>query len=152
MFHYYKLFLLLLQFVIPVFIIGYKNRYDNGSKTLFRFFAAVMIVWIYIAAMRSVIPDIDLYLAVTDKERNLISLGDGAKNAFAYMLGWIPGVIISAIAWALVRAWRWMTPKLKSSAVKHNPDKISGSYSNHTVTPVESGAPINSKQSIPSSL
>lgn len=112
MFHYYKVFLLLIQFAIPISIIGFKNKCDNASNTLLRFCIAVLLVWGYIFIMRSVIVEIDLLLATTAKERFLISQGDGAKNAFAFMFGWIPGIISSGISWLLIRGWLWLKPKL----------------------------------------
>ena len=49
----------------------------------------------------------DLALANSQEEIQVLSNGDGAKNAFALLFGWVPGVFVTLVAWGIARVWRW---------------------------------------------
>lgn len=108
MFHYYKTALHVVLILLPILIIGYKNHFDNEKKTALRFAFAVGVIWIYLLGVRFTVDTVDLWLAVTPEEIQMINDGDGAKNAFALVFGWVPGIILSALSWLLLRGWLWL--------------------------------------------
>jgi hypothetical protein len=105
--HPYKWLLLAITIAVPFAIVAYRNNFDRGWVTLTRSVVAVAAVWLIILGTRGLVDYVDVRLAVTQAELDLISNCDGARNTFALLLGWVPGVILAAMSWALARAIRW---------------------------------------------
>jgi hypothetical protein len=104
--HSYKLVLLAILVVIPFLIVCVGNRFQSAVQTIVRFVVAVLVVWAYIIGVRLIVVPADLALATTPEQVQAIYDGDGGKNAFAAVFGWIPGVVLAAFSWASGRAWR----------------------------------------------
>lgn len=105
---YYKIALCVLLILFFILIIGYKNHFDNEKKIVLRFVIAVGVIWIYLLGVRFTVDSVDRWLALTPQEIQMMNDGDGAKNAFALVFGWVPGIILSALSWLLFRSWLWL--------------------------------------------
>jgi len=106
-FHYYKIVLTIGVLALPYIALAWRNNFDSSKKTALRFVFAVIAVWGYLLASRFVIEAVDLSLANTQAEVQSIYDGDGAKDVFALLFGWMPGLILAAVAWLLIRGYRW---------------------------------------------
>ena len=108
MFHYYKIALLIGLFALPLLILAWKNRFDSVTTTAVRFALAIVVIWAYLLASRFIVDAVDLSLAASQEEIQAICDGDGAKNAFALLFGWVPGLIVALISRLLARGWSWL--------------------------------------------
>jgi uncharacterized membrane protein YqaE (UPF0057 family) len=104
--HPYKLVLLIIQILLPYLVVAYRNRFDNVVATTLRFVLAVVVVWGWLLCTRLVVDYIDVRLAVTPEEFSSIYEGDGARNAFVLLLGWIPAVAQATVS-CIVAGWRY---------------------------------------------
>ena len=114
MFYDYKILLILGMFVSAGIVISWKNSFDRAQKTALRFILAIVVVWAYLIMSRFIVVEIDKALAVSQEELNSIAYGDGAKNLFALLFGWVPGILVVAIMWAITRSWFWLRARLSS--------------------------------------
>ena len=89
---------------MPLIIVNVGNNFTNGKKTAARIFVATVAVWGFLLASRFIVDAIDISLAKTQEEVQAIYNGDGAKNVFALMFGWVPGVILAIFSWVIGRA------------------------------------------------
>jgi hypothetical protein len=103
MFHYYKLALLLVTLIIPFVAFVKGNRFNSMTRSLLRALLAMVLVWVWILAMRLIVVKVDVALAQTPEQLKDIYDGDGPKNAAALLFGWVPGVVLVAIYWATAR-------------------------------------------------
>jgi hypothetical protein len=104
--HYYKDALLVGYILVPFLIMCLRNRFLSTPQTAVRFLVAVLAVWAYTIGVRLIVVPLDLSLATTPEQIQRIYDGDGAKNAFAAVFGWVPGVLLATIAWVWGRVWR----------------------------------------------
>jgi hypothetical protein len=120
MFHYYKLFLLAGMFAVSYGVVSWRNKFDKHAVTTVRIILSILAVWAYVLLSRFVVVEADLALATNQDEIRAIVNGDGAKNAFALLFGWVPGVLVTLIVLTATGVGRWMryriTPKVGDSA------------------------------------
>ena len=109
--HPYKYFLLFLMFAIPFLIISRKNQFNRGLATALRFGIAVLAVWAYLLLVRLIVVFMDPLLATTPEQIQEIYNGDGAKNLFALLFGWVFGLGAASVSWLFARAWWWLKHK-----------------------------------------
>ena len=107
MFHYYKILLFAGMFVLAFGIVGWGNRFDQARKTALRLLLSVVAIWAYVLLSRLIVVEMDLLLASSQEARQAVYDGDGAKNAFALLFGWVPAILVSTVAWMMARAWFW---------------------------------------------
>lgn len=107
MFHCYKIVLLVGLIMTPLAILGTKNSFDSAWRTALRFALAIAAVWAYLICVRLIVVLVDLALATDQEQERAIYDGDGAKNAFVLLFGWLPGLVLASSSWACFRAWRW---------------------------------------------
>ena len=110
--HYYKDILLACYIVAPFLIMCLGNRFRSAPQTAVRFLVAVFVVWGFIIGVRLIVVPLDLSLATTPEQIQQVHDGDGAKNAFAAVLGWVPGVVLATIAWVSGRGWRFIAERI----------------------------------------
>ena len=101
--HWYKDIIILFALVLPFSIIWFGNQFSSWRATLVRFIAAVLSVWLFVIITRYIVVYVDMRLAETQEQINEIADGDGAKNAFALLFGWVYGIVLSAFAWFIAR-------------------------------------------------
>lgn len=103
MYYPYKLGLTLVTIAIPLVVLVVGNRFSSGARTAVRALAAVGLTWAWIVVGRLIVNEVDVQLAETPLRLQEIYDGDGAKNAFAVLFGWLPGLILVALYWAIAR-------------------------------------------------
>jgi hypothetical protein len=99
----YKYILLLAVIALPYLAISYRNRFDRALFTVFRFFMAVIVVWGWLFFCRFAVDYIDLRLAESPEQLNMVYSGDGARNVVVLMYGWVPGVVLASVSWCVER-------------------------------------------------
>lgn len=110
--HPYKYALLLVTLLLPYMLVVFRNRFDKATITTLRFVLAVAAVWIWMLCIRVIVDHVDARLAVTHEQLESIYAGDGARNAFALLFGWVPGIVLATLSWGAARLWRWCRPNL----------------------------------------
>jgi hypothetical protein len=108
MFHFYKLILLILMFVISYGIVSWRNSFNNVWETTLRIIISILAIWGYVVLSRYIVVNADLALATNQDEIRLIANGDGAKNVFALLFGWVPGIIVTLMVLAVTAINRWV--------------------------------------------
>jgi hypothetical protein len=103
MYYHYKLGLLLVMLAIPMVVLVVGNTFASGTRTAIRALAAVALTWGWVVASRLIVNEVDIQLAETPQRLQEIYDGDGAKNAFAAVFGWLPGLILVALYWTIAR-------------------------------------------------
>jgi hypothetical protein len=106
--HTYKYFVIATIVLATLAVVAYRNTFDRPGITFVRFVAGTGVAWALIVASRFVIVAVDLQLAQTPEQLQQIYDGDGAKNAFALMFGWVPGLLIASGSWLAARFWHWI--------------------------------------------
>lgn len=106
--HAYKYLLVLLTLALPGLVMVWGNRFQRAGLTFLRFIVAVVAVWVWLLCVRFLVDAIDIRLTKTPEELHAIYAADGAANAVALLFGWVPGVLLSVLAWGLGRVWRWL--------------------------------------------
>lgn len=99
---------LILLLLLPLLIMGWGNRRRSAPSTALRFLLVVILVWVYLILARIHLADAEFAAARSIEELQAIYDGDGAKNAFAAVLGWVAGVFAAALAWGFCRMRRWL--------------------------------------------
>ena len=104
MYYHYKLVLFLVMLAIPFAVVVLGNQFNSGVRTFARVLLAVMLTWAWVIATRIIVNEVDVRLAETPERLQEIYDGDGAKNAFAAVFGWVPGLILVVVYWLVARA------------------------------------------------
>jgi len=99
--YFYKNIVIVVGILLPYFVFAYRNRFNNATLTLSRAVGAVIIGWAYMLVSTLLITDIDLKLAKTEQEIQLVSSGDGAKHAAALLVGWFPPLLLVIVYWVV---------------------------------------------------
>jgi glycerol uptake facilitator-like aquaporin len=99
---------LIFLLLLPLLIMGWGNRHGSVPSTALRFLLVVILVWIYIILTRIHLADAETAAARSIEELQAIYDGDGAKNAFAAVFGWVAGVFAATLAWGFCRMRRWL--------------------------------------------
>ena len=95
--------------LLPLLIMGCGNRHRCARSTALRFLLVVILVWVYLILARIHLSDAQVVAARSIEELQAIYDGDGAKNAFAAVLGWVPGAFAATLAWGCSRMQRWIS-------------------------------------------
>ncbi len=98
---------LLFLVLLPLLIMGWGNRHASARSTALRFLLVVILVWVYLILVRIHLADAEIAAAPSIEELQAIYDGDGAKNAFAAVLGWVPGAFAATLAWVCSRMRLW---------------------------------------------
>ena len=114
--HPYKWLLFAILLVVPFAIVAYRNRFDRSLVTLTRILVAIAAVWLLVLGTRLLVDYVDVRLATSQAELNLIYNGDGARNVFALLFGWVPGIILAAGSWVVARSFHWVRQRQKRVA------------------------------------
>ncbi len=101
--HWYKDIIIFVALFLPFSIIWFGNNFTSWRATALRFTIAVLSVWVFVILTRYIVVYVDMRLAETQEQINEIADGDGAKNAFALLFGWVYGIVLSTLAWFLAR-------------------------------------------------
>ena len=99
---------LIFLLLLPLLILGWGNRHGSAPSTALRFLLAVVLVWAYLVVARIHLLEAQVAAARSAEALQAIHDGDGAKNAFAAVLGWVPGVFAATLAWGasrMLRSW-----------------------------------------------
>jgi len=100
--------------LMPLLIMGWGNRHGSVPSTALRFLLVVIVVWVYLVSARIHLSDAQVAAARSVEELQAIYDADGAKNSFAAVLGWVPGVCLAALAWVGSRTRRWIEHRFRS--------------------------------------
>lgn len=114
MYYHYKLVLFLVMLLIPLMVLVVGNKFESRLKTVVRALTAVGLTWIWVIAIPIVVVKVDIMLANSPETLQEIYDGDGAKNAFAVLFGWVPGLVLVIFYWLIVRFYL-----LVKSCLKH---------------------------------
>ncbi len=114
MYHHYKLGLFLVMLAIPFIVLVARNKFKSRLQTAVRALAAVGLTWAWIIAIRIIVVKVDVMLADSPEMLQEIYDGDGAKNAFAAIFGWIPGLALVIIYWLIARTALLMRSRFKN--------------------------------------
>lgn len=114
MYYHYKLVLLLVMLAIPFVVVVLGNPFRSGLRTFLRMLAAVALTWGWVIAVRLIVTEVDMRLAESPERLQEIYDGDGAKNAFAAVFGWVPGIVLATLYWALARATLYARSRLRN--------------------------------------
>ena len=93
---------------------GWGNRHASVPSAALRFLLVVILVWVYLILARIHLSDAQVAAARSIEELQAIYDGDGAKNAFAAVSGWVPGACLATLAWAASRMRRWIEHRFRS--------------------------------------
>lgn len=97
--------------LLPLLIMGRGNRHASARSTALRFLLVVIFVWVYLILVRIHLADAEIAAARSIEELQAIYDGDGAKNAFAAVLGWVPGAFAASLAWGFSRMRCWLSSR-----------------------------------------
>lgn len=100
--------------LLPLLVMGCGNRHRSARSTALRFLLVVILVWVYLILARIHLSDAQVAAARSIEELQVIYDGDGAKNAFAAVLGWVPGAFAATLAWGCSRMRRWFSSWLSA--------------------------------------
>lgn len=95
--------------LLPLLVMGCGNRHRSARSTALRFLLVVILVWVYLILARIHLSDAQVAAARSIEELQAIYDGDGAKSAFAAVLGWVPGAFAATLAWGCSRMQRWIS-------------------------------------------
>ena len=113
MYHHYKLCLFLVMLAIPLIVLVAGNKFESRLQTAIRALTAVVLTWAWVIAIRIIVVKVDVMLANAPEMLQEIYDGDGAKNAFAALFGWIPGLALVIIYWLIARASLLLKSRIK---------------------------------------
>lgn len=99
---------LIFLLLLPLLIMGWGNRHGSVPSTALRFLLVVIFVWVYLILARIHLADAEVAAARSIQELQAIYDGDGAKNAFAAVFGWVAGISAATLAWGVCRMRRWL--------------------------------------------
>ncbi len=97
--------------LLPLLVMGWGNRRRSARSTALRFLLVVILVWVYLILARIHLSDAQVAAARSIEELQVIYDGDGAKNAFAAVFGWVPGAFAATLAWGFSRTRRWFSSR-----------------------------------------
>ena len=107
--------------VLPYLVFVIHNSFRRRWLTFFRALIAVGVGWLFLIAYATAADAINRVLASTPAEIEALNNGDGAKFAFAAVLGWVLPTIIVGASWVihgLVVPKIALTPHSKGTAHK----------------------------------
>jgi uncharacterized membrane protein len=105
---------LIFLLLLPLLSMGWGNRHRSARSTALRFLLVVILVWVYLVLARIHLSDAQVVAARSVEELQVVYDGDGAKNAFAAVLGWVPGAGLATLAWAASRMRLWIWHRFRS--------------------------------------
>lgn len=101
--YFYKFLLFAISIALPYLAISYRNQFDSALATASRFCLAVIVVWGWLWCSRIFVVYIDVRLAETAEQLEMIYAGDGAKDAAVLFFGWVPGLALASASWCIAR-------------------------------------------------
>ena len=101
---------------LPYLVFAIHNSFRRRWLTIFRALIAVGVGWIVMVAYVTAADAISRALATTPAEIEALNNGDGAKLAFAAVLGWLLPTFIVCVSWV---AHVYLVPRL----CKRRPNK-----------------------------
>ena len=87
--------------VLPYLVFAIHNSFRRRWLTFFRALIAVGVGWLFLIAYATAADAINRVLASTPAEIEALNNGDGAKFAFAAVLGWVLPTIIVGASWVI---------------------------------------------------
>ncbi len=87
------------SWVLPYLVFAIHNSFRRRWLTLLRAIIAVGIGWLFLIAYITASDAINRALAPTPAEFEALNNGDGAKFAFAAVLGWVLPALIVGASW-----------------------------------------------------
>ena len=87
--------------VLPYLVFAIHNSFRRRWITFFRALIAVAVGWLFEIAYVTAADAINRVLASTPAEIEALNNGDGAKFAFAAVLGWVLPTIIVGASWVI---------------------------------------------------
>ena len=87
--------------VLPYLVFVIHNSFRRRWLTFFRALIAVGVGWLFLIAYATAADAINRVLASTPAEIEALNNGDGAKFAFAAVLGWVLPTIIVGASWVI---------------------------------------------------
>ena len=89
-----------LALALPYLVFAIHNSFRRRWLTIFRALIAVGVGWIVMVAYVTAADAISRVSATTTAEIEALNDGDGAKFAFAAVLGWVLPTLIVSVSWA----------------------------------------------------
>lgn len=86
---------------LPYLVFAIHNSFRRKWLTFFRALVAVGVGWLFLIAYATAADAINRALASTPAEIEALNNGDGAKLAFATVLGWVLPTIIVGASWVI---------------------------------------------------
>ncbi|MDD5034153.1 MAG: hypothetical protein PHE55_05290 [Methylococcaceae bacterium] len=116
MYQHYKFLLLATDFLLPLWVLVAGNPFNSRRITLLRAMLAMLLTWVWIIVARIIVEAVDIRFAESPQQLQKIYDGDGAKNAFATVFGWVPASVVVFIDWTMARAYfAWRNNRNKLS-------------------------------------
>ena len=96
--------------VLPYLVFVVHNRFAVWWLTIVRALIAIGAGWVFWLSFVFSADALNRAAATTEQEIESLNNGDGAKFAFALMLGWVVPTVTVALSWAINR---WLVPRAK---------------------------------------
>lgn len=93
--------LFLTNLALPYLVFAVHNSFRNQWLNILRAVVAIGIGWVFMLAYVFAADAVNRTLASTPEQIEALNNGDGAKFAFAAVLGWVIPAIIVSTAWLL---------------------------------------------------
>jgi hypothetical protein len=91
----------IVSMALPYLVFTIHNSFRRNWLTFFRALIAVGVGWLFDIAYVTAADAINRKLASTPAEIEVLNDGDGAKFAFAAVLGWVLPTIIVGVSWVI---------------------------------------------------
>jgi hypothetical protein len=87
--------------LLPYFVVVVRNSFQSNVQTSVRIVVAIGAGWGLLLGYAFAADAVNRSLATTQEQIDALNNGDGAKFAFAFILGWVLPAIIASVAWLL---------------------------------------------------
>ena len=91
----------IVSLALPYLVFAIHNSFRRKWLTFLRALIAVSVGWLFEIAYTTAADAINRNLASTPAEIEALNDGDGAKFAFAAVLGWVLPTIIVGVSWVI---------------------------------------------------